>query len=127
LPYLIRTAWAEHAPWIENSFSFGFRLQLAARFELGGVAIEDASTGPGAADVWPALLESTSMGRPQLVRPNGELFVPQWEADGGEFLEGGDASVVWKAPETPGTYHITLIVSDGMTRVGQRLTITVKQ
>ena len=113
--------------WIENFFSFVFRLNLVARFHLGGVAIDDVSSGPGVNDIWPVLQEYAATGKVELVKPNGSLFSPVWEADGGSLKDSGDGSVVWTAPDEPGAYRITLIVSDGLARLGQRLNVTVKE
>jgi spore germination protein YaaH len=112
--------------WIENAFSVGFQLDLAARYHLGGVAIDDVSTGAGAADIWPVVQDFIDSGNVSLVKPNGTLFVPHWEADGGSLEGGDDGSVTWTAPADAGTYAVTLIVSDGIARVGQRLSLTVK-
>jgi len=111
--------------WIENSFSFVFRLELATRFHLGGVAVEDVSTDPGVNDIWPVLQEFAATGKASLVKPNGTLLLPYWEADGGSLEGGDDGAVVWTAPEEPGAYQITLVVSDGLARLGQRLGLTV--
>lgn len=112
--------------WIENVFSVGLRLDLAARYHLGGVAVDDVSTAAGAADIWPVVQEFIDSGNVSLVKPNGTLFVPHWEADGGSLQGGDDGSVTWTAPADPGTYTVTLVVSDGIARVGQRLRLTVK-
>jgi hypothetical protein len=111
--------------WIENSFSFAFRLNLVSRFHLAGVALEDVSTGPGLGDIWPLLDEFMGTGKVSLVKPNGTLMAPHWEADGGTLEDAGNGSVTWQAPDEPGAYEITLIVSDGLARLGQRVTVTV--
>jgi len=111
--------------WIENSFSLIFRLDLAARFHLGGVAVDDISTDPGVNDIWPFLQEFAETGKVSLVKPNGTLLLPHWEADGGSLEGGDDGAVVWTAPQEPGVYHITLVVSDGLARLGERLELTV--
>lgn len=111
--------------WIENSFSFAFRLNLVSRFHLAGVALEDVSTGPGLGDIWPLLDEFMGTGKVSLVKPNGTLMAPQWEADGGTLEDAGNGSVTWKAPREPGTYRVTLIVSDGLARLGQRVNLSV--
>ncbi|MDI6858488.1 MAG: hypothetical protein QME71_09275 [Dehalococcoidia bacterium] len=111
--------------WIENSFSFAFRLNLVSRFHLAGVALEDVSTGPGLGDIWPLLDEFMSTGKASLAKPNGTMLAPQWEAEAGEIQDAGDGSITWKAPDEPGTYRVALIVSDGLARLGQRLSIDV--
>ena len=112
--------------WIEDVFSVGFQLDLAARYHLGGIAVDDVSTPAGAPGVWPVVQEFIDSGNVSLVKPNGTLFVPHWEADGGSLQGGDDGSVTWTAPTEPGTYTVTLVVSDGIARVGQRLSLTVK-
>jgi hypothetical protein len=112
--------------WVENAFSIAFKLDLAARFGLGGIAIEDVSDSIGAGDIWPVINEFLDTGKASLVKPNGSLFAPSWEADGGSLESGEEGSVTWVAPEEPGTYNVALIVSDGMARVGQRVALTVQ-
>jgi hypothetical protein len=60
-----------------------------------------------------------------LVRPNGPLLEPHWEASEGVLDGGAKGTVVWTAP-APGTYDVTLVISDGVVRVGQRLSLEVK-
>jgi len=112
--------------WVENAFSIAFKLDLADRFGLGGIAIEDVSDSVGAADVWPVISEFLDTGAVSLVKPNDSLFVPSWQADGGSLESGDEGSVTWVAPEEPGTYSVTIIVSDGLARVGQRVALTVE-
>ena len=61
------------------------------------------------------------------MKPNGSLSSAVWEADGGSLKDGDDGAVVWTAPDEPGAYRITLVVSDGLARLGQRLGVTVKE
>jgi len=112
--------------WVENAFSIAFKLDLADRFRLGGIAIEDVSDSVGAGDIWSVISEFLDTGQVSLVKPNGSLFVPSWQADGGNLESGEEGSVTWVAPEEPGTYTVTMIVSDGLTRVGQRVVLTVQ-
>ncbi len=111
--------------WIENSFSVAFKLDLVRRFQLGGVAVEDVSLTAGGPDIWPPIQELAEAGEVTLVRPNGSLLKPYWEASAGTLDGGVKGAVVWTAPE-PGTYDVTLVVSDGVVRVGQRLSLEVK-
>jgi len=111
--------------WIGNVFSVAFKLDLARRYGLGGVAIEDVSLPAGQADIWPAIAEYADAGSVSLVRPNGDLLMPHWVADAGALeIETGSA-VQWQAPPEPGVYEVTLIVSDGVVRVGQPLGVEV--
>jgi hypothetical protein len=111
--------------WIENSFSIAFKLDLVQRFQLGGVAVEDVSSAAAGADIWGPIQELAESGEITLVRPNGPLLQPHWEASDGVLDGGAKGAVSWTAP-APGTYDVTLVVSDGVVRVGQRLSLEVK-
>ncbi|MGA2286214.1 MAG: glycosyl hydrolase family 18 protein [Dehalococcoidia bacterium] len=111
--------------WLENAFSIAFKLELAQSLNLGGVAIEDVSDSAGGADIWPVIGTFLDSGKASLAKPNGSLLVPQWEADGGQLQSKATGAVTWVAPDQPGQYHLTLIISDGVARVGQRLVLTV--
>jgi hypothetical protein len=111
--------------WIENSFSMAFKMDLARRFQLGGVAVEDVSQSAAGPDIWAPIEELADSGQVTLVKPNGSLLKPYWEASGGTLDGGATGAVVWTAP-APGTYDVTLVVSDGVVRVGQRLSLEVK-
>ncbi len=111
--------------WLENAFSIAFKLELAQSFNLGGIAIEDVSDSVGGADIWPVIGDFLDSGRASLAKPNGSLLVPQWEADGGQLENKATGEVTWVAPDQPGQYHLTLIISDGVARIGQRLVLTV--
>jgi len=111
--------------WIANQFSAAFRLELAQRFGLGGVAITDVSTEDGGADVWAPVQQLSDAGSLTLVRPNGQLLQPAWStADGTLNPQAGDTTT-WTAPARAGTYQILLVVSDGVIRAGQQLSIDV--
>lgn len=111
--------------WIGNVFSVVFKLDLARRYGLGGVAIEDVSLTAGQADIWPAIQEYADAGSVSLVRPNGDLLTPRWVASAGELDTEMGSAVQWQTPPEPGVYEVTLIVSDGVVRVGQRLAVEV--
>jgi hypothetical protein len=113
--------------WIANQFSAAFRLELAQRFGLGGVAISDVSTEDGGADVWAPVQQLSDTGSLTLVRPNGEMLQPTWStADGTLNPQVGDTTT-WTAPAKAGTYQILLVVSDGVIRAGQQLSIDVAE
>lgn len=112
--------------WLENAFGIAFKLEMAQRFNLGGIAIEDVSDSVGGADIWPVIGAFLDSGKASLAKPNGSLLVPQWEADGGRLESKATGSVTWVAPDEPGEYHLTLIISDGVARIGQRLVLTVR-
>jgi hypothetical protein len=112
--------------WLANVFSESFRLELAQRYELGGVAIDDVSTRGADAAIWPAVRQYAQTGDVALATPNGSLLTPSWTADGGTLASESGASVSWQAPAEAGTYTLTLVVSDGVTRVGQQIAIPVQ-
>jgi len=111
--------------WIENGFSVAFKLDLARRFQLGGIAVEDVSLSAAGPNIWGPIQELSESGKVTLVKPNGSLLKPYWEASEGVLDGGAKGAVVWTAP-APGTYEVTLVVSDGVVRVGQRLSLEVK-
>lgn len=115
----------ERTVWIANAFSVSFRLELAQRYELGGVAISDVSAA--AADVWDPVQQLADTGKLTLSKPNGELLVPAWQAaeGAGTISPLSGASVAWTAPAEAGTFEITIIVSDGIERLGQTVPLTV--
>ena len=112
--------------WLANVFSESFRLDLARRYELGGVAIADVSTRGADAAVWPAVRQYAQSGEVTLATPNGSLLMPSWSASAGTFASESGASVAWQAPQEAGEYVLTLVVSDGVTRVGQQMAIRVE-
>jgi len=111
--------------WIENSFSVAFKMDLVRRFQLGGVAVDDVSLSAAGPDIWRPIQELADSGNVTLVRPNGSLLKPHWEASGGALDGQANGAVVWTAPAS-GSYDVTLVVSDGVVRVGQRLLLEVK-
>ena len=106
--------------WIENQYSVAFRLDLARRYGLGGVAVSAGHTDPSLPDLWEVVLNYVEDDTVQLLLPYGPYLRPQWAASDGQ-IEGGGGLVVWRAPERTGTYDLTLIVSDGVVFVGQRI------
>ena len=112
--------------WIANVFSEAFKLDLARRYQLGGVVVEDVSRPAGEADIWPAVQQYAQTGEVALAKPNGELLQPRWVASGGTLEGDVGPSVTWRVPAEAGTYTLTLIVSDGVVRVGQRLQVAVQ-
>lgn len=110
--------------WIANRYSAVFRLELAQRYGLGGVAITDVSQD-GAADIWAPVRELADTGTLSLTKPNSDLFTPTWLSSDGSIAPSSGDAVTWTAPAEAGTYGITLVVSDGIVRVGQQITIDV--
>jgi hypothetical protein len=113
--------------WLANVFSEAFKLDLARRYQLAGVSVEDVSRETEDANIWPAVVPYAQTGEVELVKPNGELLQPRWTVSGGALDGDAGALVTWHAPTEPGTYTITLIVSDGAMRVGQELRVPVEQ
>lgn len=116
----------ERTVWIANEFSVAFRLELAQRYKLGGVVISDVSAA--APDIWSPVQQIADTGKLTLTKPNGELLSPAWEAapESGALSPLVGASTAWTAPAEPGTYQITIIVSDGIERLGQTVPLTVE-
>jgi hypothetical protein len=113
--------------WISNAFSAAFRLELARRYELGGIVVDDVSVEGGGADVWSPIQQVSDTGELTLSRPNGELFAPVWSSAEGTISPAVGDAVTWVAPPAPGTYTVTLIVSDGVVRAGQQVSLDVTQ
>lgn len=113
--------------WLTNVFSEAFKLDLARRYQLGGVAVRDVSQAAADAGIWPLLLQYAETGSVSLVKPNGALLTPRWEVTGGTLESTVGAVVTWRAPEESGTFTLTLIVSDGASHVGQELLLPVRQ
>ncbi len=116
----------ERTVWFANEFSEAFKLDLARRHGLGGVAVESVSRRAAEANIWPVLRGFAQTGEVSLIKPNGELLQPRWTASGGSLETDTGAQVTWLAPAESGAYTLTLIVSDGVIRVGQQLQLTVE-
>lgn len=112
--------------WLADIFSEAFKLDLARRYQLGGVAIDDVSSDNADAGIWPAVQQFARTGTIDLVKPNGDLLQPHWAASGGQFASDVGAAVTWHAPNEAGDYTLTLIVSDGLLRVAQELALVVE-
>lgn len=111
--------------WIENTFSVGFKLELIAKHQLGGVAVEDVSADPLLGDIWPTLVPFIETGQPLLAQPNPADLEPKWRASGGTLQGGARGTVTWTAPPQPGSYTITLQVSDGVYRFENTVEVAV--
>jgi len=111
--------------FIENSFSFAFKTELAQAYGLAGVAVSDASAQSDVANVWPTVNELVSSATVTLRRPNDNSLLPLWQApDGGDLGAGAGTTATWIAPKA-GQYNIVLVVSDGARRFGRRTPIEV--
>jgi hypothetical protein len=102
--------------WIENVYSAAFKAELARLWELGGVAIDDASANEGLADIWGAIAPLTDKSDRPLLQPNSGMLRPEWQVNG-QPLQAGRPVITWHTPDEAGTYTITLTVSDGTMRV----------
>lgn len=111
--------------WVSNAFSTAFRLELADRYGIAGVAISDISIESGGADIWAPIKELSDSGSLNLSKPNADLFAPVWSASAGELSPTSGTDVTWSAPAEAGTYDITIVVSDGVVRGGQRISLDV--
>jgi hypothetical protein len=123
-----------HAVWVENRFSAAFRLDLAARHDLGGIVVDQAVTDDGLADVAEVVDAFVQGTQPRLERPFGPYLVPCWQATGGGAIEGSSGcwqqdlaapTAVWRAPKDAGAYTVRLVVSDGVVFVGQEVSVRV--
>jgi len=112
--------------WLANAFSEAFKLDLARRYQLAGVAVDDIAGQSADAGIWPAVEQFARSSAIGLVKPNGDLLTPRWTASAGELASDAGVSVTWRAPDEAGTYTLTLIVSDGITRVGRELSVVVE-
>jgi hypothetical protein len=118
-------AGGERTVWLANVFSETFKLDLAQRYQLAGVVVEDVSSASGEADIWPAVEAFAGAGEVSLTVPNGDLLTPRWLASAGTLASDAGAQVDWQAPAEPGDYTLTLVVSDGVVRMGQELRVPV--
>ncbi|HEX5142172.1 MAG TPA: hypothetical protein VFX19_14625, partial [Dehalococcoidia bacterium] len=113
--------------WLENSLSLAFRLDLARRYGLGGVSLADVSGNPALPAFWAPIASFSESGSVTLVLPNATLLRPTWEVQAGAPQgENTKASLTWKAPTQPGAYDVSLIVSDGVIRASQKITLNVQ-
>lgn len=111
--------------WIANGFSAAFRLEIAQRYGLAGVAVSSVAAEDGGADVWAPIRELSDTGSFALTKPNGGRLSPSWTAAAGTLDASEGDAVGWTAPAAPGQYEVTLIVGDGDVRVGQTYTLNV--
>ena len=112
--------------WVENRFSTAFRLDLARRFNLGGITVAGAAPEAGLPDLWETIIGYVEDGALTLELPYGPYLEPQWTVSDGLVEGSGDRGViVWRAPEREGAYDVTLVVSDGTIFVGQQLVLRV--
>jgi hypothetical protein len=54
------------------------------------------------------------------------MLRPTWKVQAGSSDTGAKGNIVWKAPNQPGAYDISLIVSDGVIRAEQKIVLEVR-
>ncbi len=114
--------------YIENFFSIGFKLELIGTYKLGGVAIDDASDNDLLGNIWTALVPFITSGQPILLQPNGDDLRPRWKVkdNRGTIEDTLRGSAKWSTPSEPGTYTITLTLSDGVALFENSVEVNVK-
>jgi Glycosyl hydrolases family 18 len=112
--------------WLENFFSIGFKLQFISQYGLGGVAVEDASDDIYLGNIWTALVPYISSGQPVLMQPNPQDLQPKWATSKGTFEDSRKGDITWSTPAEPGTYTITLTLSDGVSLFQSELPANVQ-
>jgi hypothetical protein len=117
----------ERTVWIANAFSEAFRLDLARRYQLAGVSVQDISTASSNANLLEILTAYSESGDVQLVTPNGSLLQPFWTASSGSIDNASSPAIAWQAPADAGIHTLTLTVSDGLTRAGQAVEVAVEE
>ncbi|HLF77148.1 MAG TPA: hypothetical protein VJB57_06605 [Dehalococcoidia bacterium] len=112
--------------WLENGLSIAFKLDVARRYGLGGISLDDVSGDPLLTQIWEPIRTYVESGNISLTQPNGSLLRPLWQIQAGTSEAGPKGNIVWKAPAQPGSYDISLIVSDGVIRASQKIVLEVR-
>lgn len=112
--------------YIENFFSIGFKLELIPKYKLGGVAVDNASDDRYLGNIWTALVPFITSGQPILLRPNESDLEPRWAASGGTIESTRRGTANWFTPAEPGTYTISLTLSDGVAMFENTVPVNVK-
>jgi hypothetical protein len=111
--------------WLENALSLAFRLDLARRNGLAGVAIADIGSDESLPAYWEPLRAFAESGEVPLARANSLLLEPFWQIQAGSMNNEASGGIVWQAPAQPGSYEVSLVVSDGVVRAMQTITLQV--
>jgi spore germination protein YaaH len=114
--------------YLENFFSIGFKLELIRTYKLGGVAVDDASDDAFLGDIWSALVPFITSGTPILLQPNPQDLAPKWKVkdNQGTIEDTGRGSASWFTPAQPGTYTVSLTLSDGVALFENSVDVSVK-
>ena len=111
--------------WLENSLSVAFRLDLARRNGLAGVAVADIGADSSLPAYWQPLQTFAEAGEVPLSRANSTLLTPRWQIQAGSQETESAGNIIWKAPAQPGSYDVSLVVSDGVIQAMQSITLQV--
>ena len=124
-----------HNVWIENRYSAAFRMDLASRYNLGGVVVDQAKQDDALPAIWDVAVLFAQDGSVKLERPYGPYLAACWQtAQGQGSVEGvsncwgadnAPVAVNWRAPQQQGLYNVRLTVSDGVTFVAQEVVLSV--
>jgi len=114
--------------YLENFFSLGFKLELIGANKLGGVAVEDASLNDFLGNIWTALVPFITSGQPILMQPNPQDLAPKWMVtdNAGTIEDTTQGAIRWSTPAAPGTYSISLTLSDGVALFENSIDVNVK-
>jgi hypothetical protein len=118
------------AIYLENALSIGYKVEYVGRFNLGGIAVQDASSDPLLGNLWAGLAPFIAGGNPVLASANDTILSPRWEIldeNGGTIEASQRGSIRWTTPAQPGTYTIALTLSDGVDLFTNRLPVVVQQ
>jgi hypothetical protein len=111
--------------WLENSLSLAFKLDLARRNGMAGVALDSIAQDGQAPVLWDTLRSYADTGNVSLVQPNSVMLRPTWQIQAGSSEANAKGNIVWRAPAQPGAYDIQLIISDGVIRAAQKIVLNV--
>lgn len=112
--------------WIENEYSAAFKAEYIQLWELGGVAVDDASNNAGLSSIWPPVVQLQQDQEVTLLQPNSSLLRPAWLVDNRAY-QAGQPTITWNtAGVEAGQHAITLVVSDGEMLVQNTQRVTLR-